>query len=44
LRGSLDRGLLRVHVSTRFPLAQLGDAHCPLETARTIGKVAVSVK
>jgi NADPH2:quinone reductase len=39
----VDRGLLRVHVSARFPLARVADAHRQIETGRTIGKVAVLV-
>ena len=39
----VDRGLLRVHVGARFPLAQVADAHRRIETGRTIGKLAVVV-
>ncbi|HVZ74011.1 MAG TPA: zinc-binding dehydrogenase [Polyangia bacterium] len=39
----VDRGLLRVHVSGRFQLEQLAEAHRKIETGRTIGKVAVLV-
>ncbi|HVX94953.1 MAG TPA: zinc-binding dehydrogenase [Polyangia bacterium] len=39
----VDRGLLHVHVSARFPLARLADAHRQIETGRTIGKIAVVV-
>jgi NADPH:quinone reductase len=37
----VDAGLLKPHVSARFPLAQLADAHRALETGHTIGKIAV---
>jgi NADPH2:quinone reductase len=40
----VDRGLLRVHVSQRLPLAQLADGHRQLESGHTIGKVAILVK
>jgi NADPH2:quinone reductase len=39
----VDRGLLRPHVSARFPLEQVGDAHRQVETGRTIGKIAILV-
>ncbi len=40
----VDRGYLRPHVSARFPLERLADAHRQIETGRTIGKVAVLVR
>lgn len=40
----VDRGYLRPHVSARFPLARLADAHRQIETGRTIGKIAVLVR
>jgi NADPH2:quinone reductase len=39
----VDRGLLRPHVSARFPLERVADAHLQIETGRTIGKIAVLV-
>jgi NADPH2:quinone reductase len=39
----VDGGLLRPHVSARFPLESVADAHRQIETGRTIGKVAVLV-
>jgi len=39
-----DAGLLKPHVSARFPLARLADAHRALETGHTVGKIAVLVK
>jgi len=39
----VDRGLLRVHVGRRVPLAELADAHRAIETAHTTGKIAVVV-
>ena len=40
----VDAGLLRPHVSHRFPLERLADGHAQVETGRTIGKVAILVK
>jgi NADPH:quinone reductase len=39
----VDAGLLRPHVSHRFPLGRLADGHRQVETGRTIGKVAITV-
>lgn len=39
----VDRGLVRPHVSARFPLEQVADAHRLIETGRTIGKIAILV-
>jgi len=39
----VDRGLLRVHVGRRVPLAELADAHRAIETGHTTGKIAVVV-
>jgi NADPH:quinone reductase-like Zn-dependent oxidoreductase len=38
-----DVGQLRSHVSQRFPLEQVGDAHRAVETGRTVGKVVLEV-
>ena len=38
-----DRGLLRVHVARRLPLAKVAEAHRLIETGHTIGKIAVVV-
>ncbi len=38
-----DAGLLRPHVSARFPLDRLAEAHRQIETGRTIGKIAIEV-
>jgi NADPH:quinone reductase-like Zn-dependent oxidoreductase len=38
-----DAGRLRSHVSARFPLDQVGDAHRAVETGRTIGKVVLEI-
>jgi NADPH2:quinone reductase len=40
----VDAGALRAEVRHRFPLEKLADAHRQVETGRTVGKVAVSVK
>jgi NADPH2:quinone reductase len=40
----VDAGLLRPHVSHRFPLERVADGHAQVETGRTIGKVAIIVK
>ena len=40
----VDAGLLRPHVSARFPIEQVGEAHRQLETGHTVGKVAVVVE
>jgi NADPH2:quinone reductase len=40
----VDRGDLRPHVSARFPLERLADAHRQIETGRTMGKIAVLVR
>jgi NADPH2:quinone reductase len=40
----VQAGLLRPHVSVRVPLEKLADGHRHVETGRTIGKVAVTVR
>src|SRR5215470_10704128 len=40
----VDAGLLRPHVSHRFPLERLAEGHAQVETGRTVGKVAILVK
>lgn len=39
----VDSGLLKPHVSHRFPLERVADGHRQVETHRTIGKVAIEV-
>jgi NADPH2:quinone reductase len=39
----VDRGLLRVHVGKRLPLAEVAEAHRLIDTERTIGKIAIVV-
>jgi NADPH2:quinone reductase len=39
----VDAGLLRAHVSHRFPLERVADGHRQVETGRTVGKVAITV-
>lgn len=40
----VDRGLLTPHVSARFSLEQVAEAHRYIETGRTIGKIVVLVR
>jgi NADPH:quinone reductase len=40
----VDSGLLKPHVSQRLPLEQVADGHRQIETGRTIGKVAITVR
>jgi NADPH:quinone reductase len=40
----VDSGLLRSHVSHRFPLEDLAEGHRQVESQRTIGKVAILVR
>jgi NADPH2:quinone reductase len=40
----VDAGLLRPHVSARFPLERVGEAHAELERGHTVGKLAVVVR
>jgi NADPH:quinone reductase len=40
----VDAGLLRPHVSHRFALEDVAEGHRQVETARTIGKVAIIVR
>ena len=40
----VDAGFLRPHVSHRFPLERLADAHRQVEGGHTVGKVAIVVK
>ena len=39
-----DAGALRPEVRHRFPLERLAEAHRQVETGRTVGKVAVTVR
>ncbi len=39
----VDRGLLRVHVGNRLPLAEVAEGHRLIDTERTIGKIAIVV-
>lgn len=40
----VEAGLLRPHVSHRFPLERVADGHRQVETSRTIGKVAIALE
>ncbi len=44
LANLVDRGLVRPHVSAVFGLDRLADAHRQIDTARTVGKIAVVVR
>ncbi|MDT0622507.1 NADP-dependent oxidoreductase [Croceitalea vernalis] len=39
----LDKGTIKPHISSTFPLENMGDAHLQLESGRTVGKVIVTV-
>jgi len=40
----VDAGLLRPRVSHRFPLERVAEGHAQVETGRTLGKVAITVR
>lgn len=40
----IEAGLLQAHVSHRLPLERVAEGHAQVETARTIGKVAILVR
>ncbi len=40
----VDGGWLKPHVSHVFPLERVGDGHRQVETSRTVGKVAITVR
>jgi len=39
----VDNGLLKIHISKQFPLAEAAEAHKLLETGHTTGKIVLSV-
>lgn len=43
LKGLLETGVLKPHVSKTFPFAELAKAHEQIESGRTVGKVIVTV-
>ena len=43
LKGLLETGVLKPHVSITFPFSKLGEAHEQIESGRTVGKVIVTV-
>ena len=43
LKGMLEAGTLKPHVSVTFPFEQLQDAHLQIESGRTVGKAVVTV-
>jgi len=43
LKGLLESGIVKPHVSKIFPFIDLGQAHAALETGRTVGKVVVTI-
>lgn len=42
LKGLLEDGVLKPHVSRSFPFEQMADAHRQIESGRTVGKVVVT--
>ncbi|VGO17640.1 2-haloacrylate reductase [Pontiella desulfatans] len=43
LKGMLEAGILKPHVSVTFPFEQLADAHLQIESGRTVGKAIVTL-
>ncbi len=43
LKGLMETGVLKPHVSRTFPFAELREAHKQIESGRTVGKVIVTV-
>ncbi|MCF7847749.1 MAG: NADP-dependent oxidoreductase [Kiritimatiellales bacterium] len=43
LKGMLEAGALKPHVSVTFPFEKLADAHLQIESGRTVGKAIVTV-
>ena len=43
LKGMLEDGTLKPHVSVTFPFEQLADAHRQIESGRTVGKAVVTL-
>lgn len=43
LKGMLETGALRVHVSKAFAFEEMADAHAQLESGRTVGRVVVKL-
>jgi len=41
LKGLLENGTIKAHVSDTFPFVDMGKAHLALESGRTVGKVVV---
>ena len=41
LKGMLEAGTLKPHVSKTFPFENMADAHFQIESGRTVGKVIV---
>tara|TARA_B110000114_G_scaffold168013_1_gene190638 strand:- start:416 stop:1360 length:945 start_codon:yes stop_codon:yes gene_type:complete len=44
LKNMLESGTLKPHISKTFAFEKMGDAHLQLESARTVGKVIVTMK
>ena len=40
----VDSGLIAPHVSMKLPLERIAEAHQAIDTGRTVGKIAISVK
>lgn len=43
LAGLLERGILKSHVSQSFPFERIADAHLQIESARTVGKIVLTL-
>ena len=43
LKGMLEAGELKPHVSKIFPFENIADAHLQIESGRTVGKIVVTL-
>jgi NADPH:quinone reductase-like Zn-dependent oxidoreductase len=43
LKGMLETGVLKPHVSKTFAFEEMADAHAQIESGRTVGKVIVKI-
>ena len=44
LKGMLEAGKLKPHVSKTFPFENMADAHRQIESGRTVGKIVVTLQ